>query len=341
MPTIAAAELTAFASAMFAAAGAPQDIAGYVAQTLVTANLMGHDSHGVIRVAWYLRQVNSGELIPGARPEIGKQHGAVALIDCKRGFGQMGARFGAQVACDLARQHGIGCATLNEINHIGRLGEYAGWLAGQGMAAIILNASPWTAVTPYGGREGIFGTNPMAWAVPTSDQPLVLDFATSAVAAGKLQVALDEERMIPPGWLQDKNGLPSQNPADFADGGVLLPFGTYKGYGLNLMMELIPSLLAGFAPATSADFKRGNPTQIIALNIEAFTPYERFVRLTDELIARVKTVPAAKGFDEVLLPGDLEARSMAQRQRDGIPIPAKTWATLTELAAELAVSVPA
>jgi uncharacterized oxidoreductase len=325
---------------MFAAAGTPDDIADYVARTLITANLMGHDSHGVIRVIWYLNQVRDGELMVDAQPEIRKQHGAVAVIDCRRGYGQIGARMGAQVACDLAGDYGIGCVSITNINHVGRLGEYAGWLAGQGRVAIVLSAFSWTSVTPYGGREGILGTNPMAWAVPTRDDPLVLDFATSIVAAGKIQVALDEDREVPAGWLLDRDGLPTQNPSNFRNGGVLLPFGTYKGYGLNLMMELIPTLLGGLAPATSPEFEKGNPTLILALNIEAFTDMERFVRLADELRARVKQVPPAQGFDEVLLPGEPEARSMAQRQRDGIPVAEKTWAALTELATEYGVTVP-
>ena len=340
MPTIHAAELTGFVSKLFAAAGAPDDIASYVARTLVNANLTGHDSHGVIRAEAYLREIDMGEIIPAARPEAAKRTGATAIIDCQRGFGQIGARQGAEDVLALAREHGVGSVVLHEVNHIGRLGEYAGWLAERGVIGIIMTGSSWHAVLPYGGREGIFGTNPMAWAAPTSNGPLVLDFATSSVAVGKLQVAIDEEREIPNGWLQNKNGDNTVNPSDFFDGGALLPFGTYKGYGLNLMVEIIPILLAGAAPVTSAEFKRGNPTLMMALNIEAFTAYDRFLRLADDLCARVKSVPPAAGFDEVLLPGEPERRALARRQQEGIPLAERTWVTLARLASERAVTVP-
>jgi uncharacterized oxidoreductase len=181
----------------------------------------------------------------------------------------------------------------------------------------------------------------MAWAVPTGGDPLLLDFATAAAANGKITVALSKGEPFSEGMLLDKNGKPTTNPADFFDGGMLLPFGTYKGSGLAIMMEIIPTLLAGFAPVSSPEFHPGNPTLIMALQVEAFTELERFERLTRELLARVKIVPPAADFDEVLLPGDKEARSMVERTRDGIPLPDKVWQDLTGLAAEFAVTVPA
>jgi LDH2 family malate/lactate/ureidoglycolate dehydrogenase len=244
------------------------------------------------------------------------------------------------VAADLAREKGSGCTALKKANHIGRVGEYADWLAREKLIGILMVGAPWMTTTPYGGREGIFGTNPMAWGVPTSDGPLVLDFATSAVAAGKLMVARDADKPVPQGWVLNQEGHPTTNPNDLFDGGMLLPFGTYKGFGLNLMMEIIPVLLAGYASAFSEEYIPGNATVMIALSIEAFTPYERFVRLTDELKQRIKQVPAAPGFDEVLLPGELEARSQAQRQREGIPLADQTWNHLLEEAAAWGVTPP-
>ena len=340
MPTFHADELIDFVQALAVAADTPEDIARYVAESLVSANLLGHDSHGVIRTKYYMREIKKEVLLPDVRPKIGKQMGAMAVIDCRRGWGQIGARYGAEVARDLAREHGIGCVALAECNHIGRLGPYAEWLAGEGQVGIVMTGIAGRATTPYGGREAMFGTNPMAWAVPTGDGPMVLDFATSSVAVGKLMVALDDDKAVPPGWALDKDGNATTDPQAMFDGGMLLPFGTYKGFGLNLMMSIIPLMLAGSAPAFSDEARGGNASVIIALSIEAFTPYQRFIRLTDELRQRVRSVQTAAGFDEVLLPGDLEARSLAQRQRDGIPLADKTWAQLVELAEEWGVAVP-
>ncbi len=340
MPTFQAAALVDFITDVFVAAQTPDDIARYVAQTLINANLMGHDSHGLIRAKDYIRQIRSGRLHPTHRPQIKQQTGAVAVVDCQRGFGQIGAKFGAELARDLAHQHGISAVTLGECNHIGRLGEYAHLLARENLIGILMVGASWRTVTPYGGAEGLFGTNPMAWGVPTQTEPMVLDFATSKVAVGKLMVARDAGLPVPENWVLDKNARPTTDPNEFFDDGMLLPFGNYKGYGLNLMMEIIPVLLGGYAPVTSPDFNPGNATLILALSIEAFTTEERFTRLVDELRARIKQVEAAEGFDEVLLPGEPEARARDQRQRDGIPIPEKTWADICGFAEELGVTVP-
>jgi uncharacterized oxidoreductase len=269
--------------------------------------------------------------------------GAVAVLDGQWGFGQVTALVGARLALEIAMQQGIGCVALSNTNHIGRLGEYAEVIAQAGMIGIVLTGGTLTkpSVTPYGGAQPIFGTNPMAWAVPLgADQPpLILDYATAAVANGKVRVALDKGEPFPPGMLLDKDGHDTTNPAAFYEGGMLLPFGTYKGYGINLMMEIIPTLLAGFAPIILPDFKPGNPTLILALNIEAFIPRAYFEQQTRDLLARIKQVPPAAGYDEVLLPGEKEARSLAQRQRDGIPLPDKTWADLCATAQSLGVAV--
>jgi LDH2 family malate/lactate/ureidoglycolate dehydrogenase len=145
MPTFQAADLIDLITDVFVAAETPEDIARYVAETLINANLMGHDSHGLIRAKDYIRQIRDGRLFPAARPKIKQQIGAVAVVDCQRGFGQISAKFGAELARDLARTHGIGAITLSECNHIGRLGEYAHLLAREklvgALSAVISSAT--------------------------------------------------------------------------------------------------------------------------------------------------------------------------------------------------------
>lgn len=344
MPIFEAPTLTDFATRIFRAAGAPPETAHTVAQSLVTTNLTGHDSHGVIQIIRYVGYIRSGQLQPAGQPEIERQTGATAVVNCHWGFGQVGARFGAQVAHNLARQHHISCVSLKQVNHIGRLGEYSEWIASQGLIGIVITSGSMSqgSVAPYGGRERLFATNPLSWAVPTGDgrPPLVGDFATAALAAGKMAIAISKDEAIPPGVLLDRDGNPTTDPADYNRGGILLPFGTYKGYSMSLMIEIIAALLADFAPTSSSEFRQGNPTVMIAVDIEAFTPRERFERLAREVMDRVKNVKPADGFDEVLLPGELEARAVAERTRSGIPLPDSVWQQLTALAQELGVFLP-
>ncbi|MAS32899.1 MAG: hypothetical protein CL610_02755 [Anaerolineaceae bacterium] len=344
MLTFDAAYLTSFAEKLYEAAGAPPDYARIVAESLVKTNLLGHDSHGLIRTKMYIGKAQDGSLQPTAKPELVQRSGATAIVDCHWGFGQVGARYGTEVAADIAREFGMSSVALSQVNHIGRLGEYAQMLAEQGLVGIVMTAGSMFggSVTPYAAAERVFGTNPMAWAVPVKNgrAPLVLDFATSVVAEGKLQVARSKGASVPEDWIYNAEGKTSIDPHDFYNGGMLRTFGGYKGAGLALMVEIIATLLAGFAPVSTSEFKTGNPTMIMAMAIDRFTTPDRFERLVEELLVRMKSLRRAEGFDELLLPGEPEARSMEQRLKEGIPLPETVWAELTELAAELGVAVP-
>lgn len=317
-------------------AGAPPDIAQYVAGSLVKTNLLGHDSHGVIRTGAYIAKTKDGSLKPDARPVIAQRSGSTAVIDCRWGFGQIGAHYGTQVAAEIAHETGMASVALSDVNHIGRLGEYAQMLADEGLVGIVMTAGSMFggSVAPYGSRQKIFGTNPIAWAVPVPKgrTPLVLDFATSVVAEGKLQVARSKGVPVPLDWIYNEAGQPSDNPHDFYNGGMLRTFGSYKGSGLALMVEIVATLLSGFAPVSTSEFKFGNPTVIMAMEITRFTTMERFERLLDELLERFKSLQPADGFEEVLLPGEPEMRTQEQRLREGIPIPEVVWDELNTLA---------
>jgi uncharacterized oxidoreductase len=343
MPTVQAKALTEFSRSLFAAAGAPAETAQIVAESLVKSNLLGHDSHGVQLIPGYIKALQEGRIEPKAQPIVGYQTGTTAIVNGGWGFGQIVARFGVALAIKLAGSAGIGCVGLSQSNHIGRLGEYAQMLAEAGLIGLVLtgvSGDPGT-VAAYGGRDRLFGTNPMAWALPVDKgrPPLVLDFATSTVAYGKVAVALSKGLPVAEGVLLDREGQPTTDPASLFDGGVLLPFGGHKGSGLALMIELITRGLAGFADAPVGDGRIGNPTLITAVAIGSFLPAEQFQEFVESTLQRVKNSRPAAGFDEVLLPGEPEARMQAQRSQDGIPIPETTWQKLVEVAEELGVAV--
>lgn len=333
---IQASDLLVLTQHIYELAGAPPDIAQHVAGSLVKTNLLGHDSHGVIRTGAYVAKIRDGSLKPAARPVIARRSGATAVIDCGWGFGQIGAQFGAEAAAEIAREHGMASVALSDVNHIGRLGEYAQMLAERGLIGIVMTAGSMFggSVAPYAARERVFGTNPIAWAVPVPNgrMPLVLDFATSVVAEGKLQVARSKGVSVPLDWIYNQHGQPSDNPHDFYNGGMLRTFGSYKGSGLALMIEIVATLLSGFAPVSTSEFRHGNPTVIMAMEITRFTTMERFERLLEELLVRFKSLQPAEGFEGVLLPGEPEMRTYEQRIREGIPIPESVWAELNALA---------
>lgn len=341
--TIKAEALTSLARGIFAAAGTPEDIAAAVAESLVTTNLLGHDSHGVLRVKQYISMIGRGIIQPAERPRIHKRFGATAMVTLGYGFGQIGARFAAELAIGMGREHGIAAVSLGQTTHVGRLGEYTGMLAAGGLIGIGFAGGGFSHsfVAPYGGRERVFSTNPMSFAVPCGEgATLLLDFATSGVAHGKVMLAQSKGAPLPQGIMLDKCGRPTTAAVDLDDGGALLAMGLHKGSGLSMMMEIIPNLLAGDRPMSSPEFHVGNPMLLMALLPEAFDEATDFAAHVEVLKARVKAVAPAAGFAEVLVPGEPEARSYAERATSGIPLPDAVWADLCGLADELGVRLP-
>lgn len=339
-PTFSDAALRRLARAILESAGTPPDLAAVVAESLVAANLAGHDSHGVMRLPSYVEFVRAGQVKPAARPSLRSRHGATAVVDGGWGWGQPAARHAADMAMALAAEHGVGAVTVCCCNHIGRLGEYVESMTRAGMMGMALcNAGP--VVAPYGGRDRRLGTNPFAWAAPTAapERPLVLDIATAAVAEGKLRVAQAKGRAVEPGMLIDAEGRPSTTPDDFYAGGALLPFGGHKGYAMSVMVELLGGALSGAAPSCLPEYDDSNGTLMVAFNIAAFRPLEDVVDQFERFVGALKESRPAAGFDAVMLPGEPEAAARRQRLADGVPLPEQTWRELAALAASLGVSV--
>lgn len=362
MQVVAPGPLEEMARRIFVAAGTPEDLAGDVARHLVKANLSGHDSHGVIRIPRYMQMIEQGNLVADARPEVVRDWPATAVVDGKRGFGQVAALFALDVALQKAKSAGVGAASIQRCNHIGRLGDYGEAAAERGYIALVTFGSTGPNSghsAPFGGAARHLGTNPWSVGVPAQvDQPnqsaasgqsgasngcgretgaVVVDFATTVVAEGKIQVARAKHAPLPPGSIVDKEGKPSTNAEDFYAGGMILPMGGHKGYGLSLVAALLG---AGLTAESAATEGRGGGVFVLAINPRAFAAPEAYSGTVGNLTTAVKAVAPAPGFAEVLLPGEPEAKARAERQKSGVPIPPDTWEALVETAQRFDVPVP-
>ena len=333
--------LADLAARIFVAAGTPEDLAAHVARHLVKANLSGHDSHGVIRIPSYLRSIDEGRLVPAARPEVVRECPAAAVVDGKRTFGQVAASFALDVAIEKAEAAGVGAASIRRCNHIGRLGDYAEAAAERGYIALVTSGSAGPSsghAAPFGGAARHLGTNPWSIGIPgKTTTPLVADFATTVVAEGKLQVARAKRTPLPPGSIVDKEGRPTTSVEDFYAGGMILPAGGHKGSALSLVAALLGAGLTAEQPATGG---RGGGVFVLAINPRAFAEPEAYAGTIDNMAAAARAVPPAPGFERVLLPGEPEALSRAERQQNGVPIPADTWHALEAAAARFNVPLP-
>jgi hydroxycarboxylate dehydrogenase B len=343
MPTIDQRPLAELATRIFIAAGASPENAEGVVSSLISANLAGHDSHGVLRIPAYVNDVKKGRLDPKGQPTIVRETTTTAVVDGAATFGQVGARYATTVALDKARDGGLAIVGANRCHHTGRIGEWVEQIAAAGMIGMATTSGPNGpySVAPFGGAKGSLGTNPMAWAVPRASghPPILMDYATSAVAQGKLQLARAKGDAVPAGSIINARGEPTTNVEDFFVGGLLLPFAGHKGYSLGVMVELLAvGLSAGDrVPDTAAT----SCLQVLAINPAALRPEGEFIEYVETVAARLKAVPAAPGFNAVLLPGEPEAQTRAARARDGIPLPDRTWEALQATASELGVAVPA
>jgi LDH2 family malate/lactate/ureidoglycolate dehydrogenase len=342
MPDIPALVLHRLASELLCAAGTAPENAQLVADSLVNANLAGHDSHGVLRLAMYLEAVRSGQVRPAAVASLDSVSGAVAIVEGAYGWGQPAMWLATQAAVGCAREHGLGAAVVHNCYHIGRVAPYVEAVATEGMIGqAVANAAP--AVAPFGGRARVMGTNPFAWAVPraTGSPPICLDVATASVAEGKLRVARSKGFPAPAGCVVDREGRATTDPTEFYAGGALLPFGGHKGSGFSLFAQFVGRGLAGLDPS-AYDGPRGlNGPFILAIDIARFTDMDTFIAQTEAQCAAVIDCLPAEGVAAVLLPGQPELAARAIREREGVPIPDSTWGELEVLAEDWNVAFPA
>lgn len=344
---VAADRLRTLGAQVFEAAGTPPDTARHVADHLVAANLAGHDSHGVIRIPMYVQQIEDGWVVPAARPKVLRSRAPAALVSGEWGFGHPAATLAMDEACARASEHGIGAAGVVRATHLGRLGTYAERAAGQGLIALIWlgGLGTWRAAVPYGGRDPVYGTNPIAAAFPAGRAGVaLLDYATTAIAGGKIMVARDRDEPLPAGSIVDADGRPSTDPAAFFDGGALLPFGGHKGYALAFFAQLLGQSLTGAmhhdTDGRGGDAFRHSGSFYLAISPDLFADPDSVVDDAAGVLERVRGSAPAEGFAGVMAPGDPEARSRAERG-DRIPLPDETWRAISATAARLGVEASA
>jgi uncharacterized oxidoreductase len=341
------------------AVGADDDIAAEVAHHLVRANLSGHDSHGVLRLPWYVEQIKKGDLQPNARPTIVREHGATAVMDAHRGFGQYTTYVGLEWAMDAARKYGLGAVAIRHSTHIGRLGEYSERATAAGMIAMVTvgSVTPGAGiVVPFGGRERLLGTNPWSIGVPASGhEPMIFDAATSTIAEGKLRVARSKHAEVTPGFIVDKAGHATTSPEDFYSGGALLPLGGapsgHKGYGLSMASALVGALSSiddddanpagsAFAQAQPDTTGRAGGVFVLVIDPAAFGDSNAYAAKNGAALNAANRVAPAPGFDAVLAPGEPEVRSRAARGEAGIPLPDTIWNDLAAVAEHTGITMP-
>jgi uncharacterized oxidoreductase len=348
---IAADALTRFAEAIIAGTGSEAAEAREVATHLVEANLKGHDSHGVGVIPGYVRYAKEGRLHPNQHAKLISETGPIAVFDGQMGYGQVIAREATEWAIAKAKSIGVGIFALRNTHHVARVGTYGELAAAAGLVSIhFVNVmlAP-GRVAPFGAIGGRFGTNPICITFPAvldskggGKPPVVLDFATSRVAAGKLRVAMNEGKEFPPGYLIDADGKDATRPAVFyRENGAMLPFGEHKGSGLALACELIAGVLTGGGAMQTSFPNHGikNGMFSIVLDPARFGDTGWMEREAATMIDWVKSSPQRPGVDEVMIAGYPERKSREKRLKSGIPVDANTWKEL--LAAAEQVGVPA
>ena len=336
------ADLTGFATAIFAAAGVEAAMAASWADAVVWANLRGVDSHGVIRIPRYVDLLKTKAINPRPAMKIERRAGAIAVLDADRAPGAIGMTRAMDEAIACAREVHVGWCAARNITQAGALGYFALQAAEAGMAGIVMTASG-PLMTYHGARVAGVSTNPIAIAVPGHKRrPLVLDMSTSTVAYGKLLNARDKGEPIPAGWGVDTQGRDTTDPKKVA---TLLPLGGPKGSGLSLMIECLASLATG-SPLLALALSGGRGEDpflngiAIAVDLAALGDLATFTADVDRLGDAITGLPRAEGVGKILRPGERGDAILAAREASGIPVPAGTWTRLVKTAQGLGVKVP-
>jgi uncharacterized oxidoreductase len=337
--------LTRAIEAVVAAGGSDAREARLVAENLVTANLLGHDSHGIGMIPRYVDALLEGGLAVNQHPRVIVDSGALLSLDGCQGYGQVIGAEATAMAIERARHHGVCIVALARSHHLGRIGQWGEQAVSQGLISIsFVNVIARALVAPFGGADARFGTNPVCIAIPVPGAPpFLLDMATSAVAQGKVRVAYNKGEKVSPEWLLDDLGNPTSDPryGVIEPWGALRAFGLHKGYGLALACELLGGALTGGGTLHGED-KSGrsvwNGMLSILIDPARLDANHLFGPETAEFLESVRASPVAAEFDKVRIAGDPERECRQRREQEGIPVDAATWNEIRSAAGKLEIA---
>jgi len=341
---ISESRLVEFCQEAFEKAGMSAEDARVVTDTLVSANLRGVDSHGVIRVSPYIRRLLDRGANPNPQIRVVRRGPSFVRLDGDCGLGLAVSVYAMKEAIALASQSGVGVAAVFNSDHFGAAAYYSMLALKHDMIGVAMsNTAP--VMAPWGGRTSFLGNNPIAVAVPSGTElPIVLDMAVSKVAGGKVRLAVKKRTKIPFDWIIDKDGMPTDNPKDFETGGALLPLGI-KGYGLGIIVEVLCGILSGARILNEIPLWFANTTEpvgighfMMAINVDVFVPIQEFKNRVDQLVQEIHSAPRGPDVDRIYLPGEIEHLSECKRKAEGIPLPKAVYQDLLEIGQELNVN---
>jgi LDH2 family malate/lactate/ureidoglycolate dehydrogenase len=324
--------------------GVPAQDAVLFAEALVDADLQGVPTHGVSRLNIYLKRIEAGLIDPKAELTVDRGAGSVLALNAGNGLGQVQARKALDLLIPLARQNGVATATIRNSQHFGALSWYCNYAAAQQMILLAMtNCEP--AMSPQGGYEAFFGTNPIAASFPTGKGfPVKIDLSTSVVARGNIIAAQKRNQAIPEGWALDPEGNPTIDATQALLGTVLTMAG-HKGYALAMMVELFSGVLSGSAigPEVGSMYKNLDRKQDVGhffclFDVKAFLDYGEYLHRIDGTIDRIKAAKRRPGVGEILVPGERSARQAAVNGSEGVPISPETIAELEKWCSRLNVA---
>src|SRR5260221_6758018 len=352
MVTIKVQNLIDFVTEVFTHSESSAEEARRIATYLTTANLTGHDSHGVIRVPVYIRWKKTGAVVPNQTAEIVVDTPSLAVVDGKFGYGQTVTPVAVKLGIEKCRKAGLAAAALRNDGHIGRVGDWAEMAAAEGLVSVhFVNAAGSLLVAPFGGVEKRLSTAPYCVGIPRQGQdPIVLDFATSIVAEGKVLVASRGGKKLPEGALVDADGTLSEDPAVLygphsKDGprehtkgtGAIRAFGEHKGSGLAFVFELLGGAITGTG-ASAPDPRVAHCMLAIYIDPKVVDTTSFFDGEISRYVDFIRATRPVAGVDAVLIPGDPERKMRADRTKNGVPLPDDTWAAIVSTAREVGVS---
>ncbi|MCS6855355.1 MAG: malate/lactate/ureidoglycolate dehydrogenase [Elioraea sp.] len=345
MPVLHAHALRAFVADIFTAAGCSAAESARVAASLVSANLTGHDSHGVVRVPRYVAWLREGLVVPDVTPRVERESAVTAVVDGGFGFGQTAAPFAVRIGVGKALASGLAAVALKNSGHIGRVGEWAEMAAAEGVISIhFVNVQGSLLVAPFGGVDRRLSTAPFCIGMPIAGgEPIILDFATSLVAEGKVLVASRGGPPVPADSLILPDGRLTGDPAALygdisraernpeAGAGAIRAFGLHKGSGLAVLCELLAGAVSGNGTAGPREGGRGrisNGMLSFYLCPDAIDDTAAIAHRAERFLAFCRSSRPDRPGGEVLMPGEPERRRRAERDRHGIPLPDEVWNAL-------------